>query len=256
MPTQNERVSSHPHLTEARPVLPDELDDRAQDVWEPLFAIADRAGGDWPERARRAAIALSGNGARAEESAGIQLLADIRGILDLREADRISSATLAEALHEIEESPWSEWYGRPITARGIARLLARYEIRPKSVRLDDETTAKGYKRDQFEDAWTRYLPSESGTTAQPAPLEGLRPFSIRHEPHRVTKNARIPHGQTYVPLCRIEAPETGTRLIRSSPGSLPRFTPVTSRPAKALELERIHRLISEHGERGRGATHN
>jgi len=46
-------------LAAARPELPDELGDRAQDVWEPLLAIAELAGGDWPERARTAAVALS-----------------------------------------------------------------------------------------------------------------------------------------------------------------------------------------------------
>lgn len=42
-----------------RPELPDELDDRAQGIWEVLLAIADVAGEDWPERARQAARALS-----------------------------------------------------------------------------------------------------------------------------------------------------------------------------------------------------
>jgi putative DNA primase/helicase len=36
----------------ARPALPDELNDRAQDNWEPLLAIADCAGGDWPRLGR------------------------------------------------------------------------------------------------------------------------------------------------------------------------------------------------------------
>jgi putative DNA primase/helicase len=35
------------------------LNSRAQDNWEPLLAIADAAGGDWPMRARRAAWAAS-----------------------------------------------------------------------------------------------------------------------------------------------------------------------------------------------------
>ena len=45
-------------LAEARPVMPDELDDRAQDACEPLLAIADAAGGGLaganPRRAGRA----------------------------------------------------------------------------------------------------------------------------------------------------------------------------------------------------------
>jgi Protein of unknown function (DUF3631) len=40
------------------PEMPDGIEDRNADVWEALIAIADLAGGDWPERARRAAVAL------------------------------------------------------------------------------------------------------------------------------------------------------------------------------------------------------
>ena len=45
-----------------------ELDDRAQDVWEPLLAIADVAGDDWPQAARRAAIELSDRRSSSEDT--------------------------------------------------------------------------------------------------------------------------------------------------------------------------------------------
>ena len=48
-------------LKDAEPVMPEVLHDRAQDNWEPLIAIADAAGGDWPKRAR---------GCRADGPAG------------------------------------------------------------------------------------------------------------------------------------------------------------------------------------------
>jgi Protein of unknown function (DUF3631) len=41
------------------PPPPAALNDRAADSWEPLFAIANVAGGVWPERARQAAVALA-----------------------------------------------------------------------------------------------------------------------------------------------------------------------------------------------------
>ena len=54
---------------------------RAADIWEPLLAVAERAGGDWPERAERAALALTAATQIGEEdSAGLQLLSDIRSI--------------------------------------------------------------------------------------------------------------------------------------------------------------------------------
>ena len=46
-------------LEAALPEIPDDLNDRAQDNWEPLLAIADLAAGDWPNTARPAAKALS-----------------------------------------------------------------------------------------------------------------------------------------------------------------------------------------------------
>jgi hypothetical protein len=44
-------------LQHATPEMP--LEDRAADTWEPLIAIADLAGGDWPTRARDAAATLA-----------------------------------------------------------------------------------------------------------------------------------------------------------------------------------------------------
>ena len=49
-------------------------------AWEPLFAIADLAGGDWPQRARKAALALSGEHVVEDDNIGTMLLSDIRGI--------------------------------------------------------------------------------------------------------------------------------------------------------------------------------
>ncbi len=41
----------------ADPEMPPGIEDRDADCWEPLLAIADAAGGDWPKRAREAANA-------------------------------------------------------------------------------------------------------------------------------------------------------------------------------------------------------
>ena len=38
-------------LPHSWPQLPDQLNDRQQDIWEALLAIADAAGGEWPARA-------------------------------------------------------------------------------------------------------------------------------------------------------------------------------------------------------------
>src|SRR3990172_8120877 len=89
-------------LREARPVLPDALDDRAADGWEPLLGIADQAGGDWPARARQAALALSTGESREDESFGIQLLRDVRTIYEEKGIDRMTTADLVAGLNGLE----------------------------------------------------------------------------------------------------------------------------------------------------------
>lgn len=73
-------------LRETEPQAPSALDaagDRAADAWDPLFAIADVAGGDWPKRARAAALALTGADTIAlnDNSVDVELLTDIDQIL-------------------------------------------------------------------------------------------------------------------------------------------------------------------------------
>lgn len=165
---------------EARPALPGELTDRQQDGAEPLLAIADAAGGEWPKRARGALIELCGEAQAADDSIGVQLLRDIKAIFSLRGADRLPSAELAAALAEVEGSPWGEWtHGKPLTASRLARLLKRYEIAPGTIRVS-EATHKGYLLSQFEDAFKRYSlypPFQKVTPSQPNIDAGASDFS-------------------------------------------------------------------------------
>jgi hypothetical protein len=148
-------------LLNARPDLPDKLTDRQQDVAEPLLAIADAAGGSWPEALRLALVELCTEAQASDGSFGVQLLADIRRIFESQGVERISSADFVEALAEIETSPWADWsHGKPITKAKLAHLLSRYEIKSHSVRIGDRTP-KGYHCDDFRDAWARYLPAFS-----------------------------------------------------------------------------------------------
>jgi hypothetical protein len=144
-------------LANANPDLPGELPDRAADSWEPLFAIADLAGGDWSRRARAAALELSGEAVDADASIRVRLLADCQ--LALNGYDRLSTKDLIASLAEDEEAPWGGWHkGSPISPRSLAGLLEPFGIHSRQIRLDD-VTLKGYLRESFEDAWKRYLPA-------------------------------------------------------------------------------------------------
>ena len=154
-------VEAVDNLKDARPAIPT-LDDRAAEGWEPLLAIADSAGGEWPERARKAALALSVGDGRDDDSLGVRLLREIQQVFESQHTDRLASSSLIEALLEMEEAPWGDLRGKPLDARMLARLLRPYEVRPQTIRLDDET-AKGYLKETFSDAWRRYTPQGAVT---------------------------------------------------------------------------------------------
>lgn len=149
-------------LAHADPEVPVDLNDRAQDNWRSLFAIADLAGGDWSQHARDAALSLHGEGQESEFSDPLQLLIDIREMFSSEEANRVSSADLLNYLHGLEERPWSCFsYGRPITQRQLAKMLRPFGVQSASIRVRGRaTTVKGYHRDWFNDPFARYLPAE------------------------------------------------------------------------------------------------
>jgi hypothetical protein len=146
-------------LQHAAPVMP--LEDRAADTWEPLIAVADLAGGDWPARARDAAATMTQAEAQQEEdtAAGVRLLADLRQVFHAADAEALYTSTILEGLHQLEDAPWADWYGHLLTTRDLAKLLRPYQVESKNVR-EHGTGAprKGYARIDLHDAWGRYVP--------------------------------------------------------------------------------------------------
>jgi hypothetical protein len=146
-------------LCGAMPIVPVELNDRQQDVCEPLVAIADRVGSVWPSRIRSALIDLCHEGRSEDGAHSVMLLGDIRSVFEKRQTDRIPSVELVYDLISIETSIWSEYdRGRSLTASGLARQLGPFDVRPRDIRFECGIL-KGYMRADFEDAWARYLPS-------------------------------------------------------------------------------------------------
>ncbi|MFO1185764.1 MAG: DUF3631 domain-containing protein [Bauldia sp.] len=155
-------------LGEARPVLPPEIADRNADIWEPLLAIADAAGGEWPKVARVAAVALVADARGRPPSLGIRLLTDLKHVFG--EADFQPTDFLLQELIKIPESPWGDIKGKPLDARGLAVRLRSYEIKPVSKRIE-AAFFRGYLRADLKDSWERYLappPDTSATSATSA----------------------------------------------------------------------------------------
>jgi Protein of unknown function (DUF3631) len=142
------------------PALPDEVTDRAADCWEPLVAVADLAKGRWPGAARTAAVFLVARlvGDRREASLGLRLLADMRTVFSDDEAK--TTSTILDKLQKLDESPWGDIRGKPLTDRGLATRLRAYGIEPRTLRVGG-ATPRGYRKEDFVDAWARYCPPYS-----------------------------------------------------------------------------------------------
>jgi hypothetical protein len=138
------------------PDVPDSLPDRAADGWEVLLAIAECAGGPWPALARKAAQALS-----CEEPStvtiGVRLLASVREAFGT--ADHLTTTELLSRLWAVEDEPWADWYGKPLTARALAKLLKPYGVEPRHSR-----DARGYYAQDLVDAWSRYVTDVTDVT--------------------------------------------------------------------------------------------
>ena len=112
-----------------RYIVPDQLEsisDRLEEAWEPLFAIADLAGGDWPEQARKAAEALAGADTEDDGGASHTLLVALRDVL---KSDAMATRDILDKLNKDEQLPFGAWSdGKGISARELGRLLKRYRI--------------------------------------------------------------------------------------------------------------------------------
>ena len=153
----------------ARPDLPDPLNDRAQDNWETLLAIADTAGADYGQTARETAVILSGS-TENNHPLHVELLSDIYEVFTAKNVDRIFTCKLIESLCEDKEKRWAT-HNAPskephITPRQLSKLLSNYSITSSNIRVDTTTNPsagstsevkKGYHRHHFEDAFQRYL---------------------------------------------------------------------------------------------------
>ncbi len=169
----------------AWPVLPPGIVDRAAEVWEPLVAMADAAGGHWPAMARAACVELTKVAADRTASLGVRLLADLRAIFTAAGVEVLPTDTLLRRLCGqepldpdsdgqtvlLDDAPWHELRGRPLDPRGLARLLKPYAVNAAKVKVGGRPL-QGYRRDDLWDAWQRYLPQ---VPASPEPVEPAHP---------------------------------------------------------------------------------
>ncbi|MCG7241451.1 MULTISPECIES: DUF3631 domain-containing protein [Corynebacterium] len=181
-------------LSNVFPKMPDGVDDRPAEVWEPLLSVAEQAGGEWPRIAQEACKSFVFSKSKKTPPLSIELLEDIRTVMNQKaksgssSGDNIKTSDLLFALNGLEESPWSSFNGgNGLTPRMLSQLLSGYNVSPIQFR-DPEIKGKvcrGYSvsptstQAGLKDAWDRYLhpvepnedtgvPPESGTSATSA----------------------------------------------------------------------------------------
>lgn len=151
-------------LAEGFESMPEELSDREQDNWAPLFAIANCSGDEALVMVREAALYAKG-ATQEPQSMSNNLLADIREVLEAHESPYIPTVDLLDLLWNDPEMGWDRYNrGVPLTARQLSKNLGSYGIRSKTVRVGAQTP-KGYEVREFDEAFKRYLPSPAPTSA-------------------------------------------------------------------------------------------
>ena len=150
-------VGAHVHeLCDAEPDMP--VEDRAADTWEPLIAIGDLAGGDWPARARKAAIALTAED-DTDTTLGARLLADLRDLFG--DAEAMHGEAILTGLHKISEAPWGDYFGHPMNARDMPGCSGPYGIRVEVGHVKIDGINRRYRRASWP-RWSRAARPEAG----------------------------------------------------------------------------------------------
>lgn len=149
--------SKHTILTD-EPVVPAELSDRQSDAWRELLRIADVAGGEWPVKARSAALGLCKK-STDDSDMTVRLLSDIKAVFEANsERGKWPSDALTSALNALDESPWAELnHGRGLTKFTLGKMLGQLDIESKNLRTDTRVL-KGYTTESFSEVFARYLP--------------------------------------------------------------------------------------------------
>ncbi|MGH2711491.1 MAG: DUF3631 domain-containing protein [Actinomycetota bacterium] len=134
------------------------LNDRAQDNWLPLLAIAEACGREWLTLARQSATETSE--LIDDEGASILLLTDMASVFADRGEDALPTQELLEALHHVEDRPWGEFRrGRPLSAPQLARKLKEFGVKPRPF---PGGKVRGYRlEDGLSEAFHRYVPQEA-----------------------------------------------------------------------------------------------
>jgi putative DNA primase/helicase len=140
-------------LASCRPAMPGILSDRQEDIWEGLFAIAEAAGGNWPQRTWDASV-MQAAGTAEDVTDDLVLLDGLRRFLDENPTEKLPSSEVCEWLNRQED--WRKSKG--MDQRLLSRKLKPFGINPRNINTGEGKRPKGYLREDVEALFSRYLP--------------------------------------------------------------------------------------------------
>jgi hypothetical protein len=229
---------------------PKGLHDRAWNNWRPLFVLAEVAGDDWPERAARAARALS-NGEDVIEDYGTLALRHVWEAVQPVGRMKTSDVLAALVARDDSDAPWAKWWEAKLAkgetkgpSASLAKLLRPFDIRPRQLWIG-ERNERGYDAEDFRrETVLAYLekdasdardprnesPSQAGSSVLSGPsvfLDGAR--TREQPPPGAETNERIP-----------VAGEPGYLMVIDRTFSADHLT-----EAELRELQALHRFVRD-----------
>ena len=168
-------AANYDQLAAARPKMPEGVRDRPAEVWEALIAIADIAGGDWPERSRAACRHFVVNADPVALSLGLRLLRDVHTVFG--DLDRCSRR------HRFRVDPRSRiGMARPIwqatrptpPSKGTQALRHRVARGPHCHLASQGVRRRHRYRAQRRHGAATCLPVVSATSATSATMRSIR----------------------------------------------------------------------------------
>ncbi|MFN2491084.1 MAG: DUF3631 domain-containing protein, partial [Actinomycetota bacterium] len=177
-------------LAATLPERPEGLSDRAWNNWRPLLTIATVVGGEWPQRARTAAIVLSGG--EPEDDAATLALRHIKAVF--ADAAEVATSTVLGEFIKRDDAPWAKWWEQDLEAgrkKGpsmrLAKILREFGIEPCQVWIDGRNQ-RGYRREPFLEHWATYAPGD--WRAYALTESGSEPRTLLPEDDRDARDAR------------------------------------------------------------------
>ena len=180
--------------------MPQTLSDRQEDIWECLFAIAEIAGGEWPQKIWGAASAQAADSV-AQVTDDLVPLAAIRAFFTENQSAKAASNEICEWLNVQDDLPFKDLRrGQGIDPRLLGRKLKPYGITPRNLNLGGSSRLKGYLLEELEPVFQRYLPPDN-PPIQPLPATTPEKAGRNEDSHPLPDDT-VADSETAVSACK------------------------------------------------------